>query len=171
MGIAEIKKELKKLDKDALIDMIGELYKKHKPVKEHLDFWVSPDETALLEKYKEKVLRAFFPVRGFQLKLKDAKQAIADFKKLEPPPAAVADLMLYYVESGVRFNNEFGDINEAFYISLQTAYSDALTLMKSAGVLSDFSVRAAKVLHDTENIGWGFYDDLEHIHRMFYSPK
>ena len=34
MGLAEVKKELKKLEKDKLIDLIGDLYKKQKSVKE-----------------------------------------------------------------------------------------------------------------------------------------
>ncbi len=42
MGLREVKSELKRLDKDALIKHISELYKKFKPVKEYLDFYVNP---------------------------------------------------------------------------------------------------------------------------------
>jgi hypothetical protein len=38
MDLTELKKELKKLDKDKIIDLVTELYKKNKSVKEFLDF-------------------------------------------------------------------------------------------------------------------------------------
>ena len=44
MGLKEVKSELNKLDKDALIKHISELYKNFKPVKEYLDFYINPDK-------------------------------------------------------------------------------------------------------------------------------
>ena len=38
MSLSDLKKELKKFDKNKLIDLISELYKMHKPVKEFFDF-------------------------------------------------------------------------------------------------------------------------------------
>ena len=50
MGLTHIKKELKKLDKDKLIDLIADLYKNNKSVKEFFDFYVNPNERVLFEK-------------------------------------------------------------------------------------------------------------------------
>ncbi|MCZ2249001.1 MAG: hypothetical protein LC111_09610 [Bacteroidia bacterium] len=44
MGLIDIKKELKKLDKDKLIDLVAEFYKKTNQQKEFLDFYVNPNE-------------------------------------------------------------------------------------------------------------------------------
>ena len=63
MGILEIKKELKKFDKDKLIDIIADLYKKHKTVKEYFDFFVNPNEKQIFSKYKDKIFEAFYPKR------------------------------------------------------------------------------------------------------------
>ena len=81
---------------------------------------------------KEAVLECFFPKRGFKLRLKDARKVISDFKKLEPDPESLADVMLYYVECGVRFTNDFGDIDEPFYtIVLQGCLSIPQNLYKT----------------------------------------
>jgi len=169
MGLTDIKIELKKLDKDKLIDLVADLYKKNKSVKEFLDFYVNPNEAELFEKYRIKVFEAFYPKRGYNHKLKDGKQAISDFKKHGASPDLLADLMLFYVETGVKLTNEFGDIDEGFYSSLETTYMSALKLMKKENLLAKFADRAGKVVNDTIDIGWGFYDTLCDIHSDFYT--
>lgn len=168
MGLTEIKKELKKLDKDKLIDIVGDLYKKNKSVKEYLDFYFNPDERELFNKYQEKVYEAFYPKRGYNLKLKDGKQAISDFKKLKPSSDFLADLMLFYVETGVQYTNDFGDIDEGFYSSLEKTYVTALTLMAKENMLDKFEDRAGKVVTETIDIGWGFHENLQSFYSDFY---
>jgi hypothetical protein len=169
MGLTDLKKELKKLDKDKLIDLVTDLYKKNKSVKEFFDFYVNPDERELFNKYRDKVFEAFYPRRGFSYKLKDGKQAISDFKKLGSSAELLADLMLFYVETGVKFTNDFGDIDEGFYSSMETTYVTALTLMKKENLLNKFADRASKVVSDTSGIGWGFHDYLFNVHSDFYA--
>jgi hypothetical protein len=169
MGLTDIKRELKKLDKDKLIDLVSDLYKKNKSVKEFFDFYINPDERELFNKYRDKVFEAFYPNRGYSFKLKDGKQAISNFKKLEPSTDLVADLMLFYVETGVKFTNDFGNIDERFYSSLETTYVAALTLMRKENLLDKFADRAGKVVRDTSGIGWGFHDYLSDVHSDFYA--
>lgn len=168
MGLTELKKELQKLDKGKLIDLVADLYKKSPSAKEFLDFYVSPDEQALFEKYREKVLRAFFPKRGFGFKLREGKQAISEFKKLGVSPELLAELMLFYVETGVKFTNEFGDISAEFCSSLQGMYDQALALMKESGLLAKFAGRARQVVIDTGGLGWGFHDEIHGLYWQFY---
>ncbi len=168
MSLASIKKELNRFDKAKLIELIAELYKKNKSVKEYFDFFVNPDENGLFEKYKNKVSEAFYPTRGYELKLKDGKQAIADFKKLEPSAALIADLMLFYVECGVRFTREFGDIDEAFYSNIEKMYLKALALMQKEEILDQFKARAVKIVDDTSDIGWGFHYYLAEVYYDHY---
>ncbi|MCX6257941.1 MAG: DUF6155 family protein [Bacteroidia bacterium] len=168
MGLIDIKKELKKLDKDKLVVLVADLYKKNKSVKEFFDFYINPNESDLFEKYKAKVYEAFFPVRGYKFRLSEGKKAISDFKKLGPSEELLADLMLFYVETGIVLTNTYGDIDEPFYNSLTSVYSQALTLMKKEKILDNFSDRAKKVVDDTRNIGWGFNDELGDIYSDFY---
>ena len=169
MGLTDIKIELKKLDKNKLIDLIADLYKKNKSVKEFFDFYVNPKERELFDKYRDKVFEAFYPKRGYNFKLKDGKQAISNFKKLGPSCDLIADLLLFYVETGVKFTNDFGDIDESFYSSMETTYVAALTLVKKENLLDKFADRAGKVVSDTSGIGWGFHDYLGDVHSDFYA--
>lgn len=168
MGFREVKKELVKLDKDALIKHISELYKKYKPVKSYFDFYVNPNEDEVLATYKNKVREGFFPKRGFDLKLSISRKAINDFKKLGVSPDALADVLLYYVECGVEFTNEFGDISESFYTSLENTFENALKLMHEHSILYRYKVRASKVVEATSHIGWGFHDYLDSVYLEFY---
>ena len=168
MGLTDIKKELKKFDKDKLVDLIADLYKKNKSVKDFFDFYVNPNEKELFAKSKDKVYEAFFPKRGNRLRLSEGKKAISDFRKLGASKELLADLMLFYVETGVEFTNEFGDIDEPFYNSVASVYLQALTLMKKEKILDKFSDRAKVIVDDTSNIGWGFHDDLSSVYGDFY---
>ncbi len=168
MGLRELKSELKKQDKETLIKHVSELYKKYKPVKEYFDFYINPNENELLEKYKEKVREGFFPKRGWNLKLSLARKAINEFKKLGPSQENLADLLLYYVECGVEFTNDYGDIDENFYVSIEKAYVNALELIAKESVLEKFKDRSEKIVSDTSGIGWGFHDYLGDVFYEFY---
>ena len=168
MGLFDLKKELVKLDKDKLVGLILELYKSNKAAKEYLDFYANPNEVDLFEKYRNKVYEAFYPKRGYNLKLSDGKKAISDFKKMSASSLLVADLMLFYVETGVQFTNEYGDIGERFYNSLESVYSQSLIFMNKENLLSEFEVRAYKIFEDTKDVGWGLYDSLSYTYSNFY---
>ena len=168
MGIKEVKNELKNFNKEKLIELVAELYKKDKSVKEFLDFYVSPNEFELFNKYRDKVFEAFYPLRGDKLKLKDGKNAISDFKKIGGSPQGIADLMLFYVETGVSFTNDFGDIYESFYYSIESTFSAALKLMEKENILSLFHNRASKIVDDSDGTGWGFHDTLFDIYSEYY---
>ena len=101
MGIGAVKKELARLDKEELIKLLAELYGKDKATREFLDFSVNPDEKALHMKCRDKILYAFFPKRGYRLRLAEGKKAIADFKKYSSNGELLADLMLWYVPTNM----------------------------------------------------------------------
>lgn len=168
MSKRELKKALESFDKKKLIDLISNLYDKNKSVKEYLDYYVNPDEKGTLKSYKSKVREAFYPKRGFGFKIALGKKAISDFKKLKPSADSLIDLMMCYVESGVDFTNDFGDINEGFYSSLESVYYDAMKLIDKNGLHDKYKNRAYEILKETENIGWGFHDSLSDFYYQIY---
>jgi len=168
MGLREIKKELKKLDKEGLINLISDLYKKDKATKEFLDFYVKPNERELFNKYRDIVFEAFYPTRGYELKLNKGKKAISDFKKFAPSSELVAELMLFYVETGVNFTNDFGDIDEGFYSSLVSTFIAAMKLMEKENILQKFSEQASKIIDETNGIGWSFHDSMCEVYWEYY---
>jgi len=171
MGLTELKRELRKLDKDMLIGLISDLYKKEKSVKQLLDFYVNPNEKELFEEYRHKVIVAFYPEHGYEINLKKGRQTISDFGKYSPSPHLLADLMLVYVETGVSFTNDFGDMNESFYSSLESMYVRALKLMRKERILELFADRAKRVIEDTRDVGWGFHDYLADVYYGYFTDE
>ena len=168
MGLIEIKNELLSKDKEELVKQILELYKKYDPVKEYFDFYINPNEDKLYERYKEKVREGFYPKRGDQLKLSISRKAINDFRKSETSKERFGELILYFAECGVEFTNDFGDINESFYLSIEKAFDDSLKLLAGDNVLEKYKERANKVVEDTAGIGWGFHDSLGETFYNYY---
>ena len=164
MSIRDLKKSLDSYDKVKLIDLVAELYSKNKAVKEYLDFSMFSNENQILRSYKQKVEEAFFPKRGMDFKLANGKKAISDFKKLKPSTKSIIDLMMCYVEAGVRFTLMYGDINERFYSSLESVFGEALSLVDKNGLHDDFKDRAGTIVADTRHIGWGFHDCLSDLY-------
>ena len=70
----------------------------------------------------------------------------------------------------MRFTNEYGDIDEAFYTSLENVYAKALALLRQEKPLARFAARPAQVVRDTSGSGWGFHDYLAETRDEFH-PK
>lgn len=168
MGLKEVRSELQKFDKEQLVDIAAELYKKHKAVRDFFDFYLRPDEKKLLEEYKRKVREGFYPKCGSRLRLSVSRQTITDFKKYEPHPEYLVDLMLYYVECGVEFTNDFGDIDEDFYSSLEKMFVSALELARNENILDKFEIRVKQIVDHSDGIGWGFHDSLSESYFDYY---
>lgn len=124
-----LKKYLSQFTKEQLIAQILELNKKYKDVKAYYDFSLAPDISAEKEKAKSSVYKCFFPTWGDKLRLKDAKKVISDFKKLDPNAASFADVMMYYVECGVKITNMCDDMDVPFYNSIGGMFKDAAKLI------------------------------------------
>lgn len=168
MSKRELKKELEMLDKKKLINLISDLYDKDKSVKEYLDYYLNPNEKETLEIYIARVREAFYPKRGFGFKLANGKKAISDFRKLNPSSESLIDLLMCYVESGVEFTNDYGDINEGFYSSIESVYHNAMKLIDKNGLHNNYKIRAFNILEKTKDIGWGFHDTLSDSYYDIY---
>jgi hypothetical protein len=118
----------------------------------------------VLAKYKKTIEDEFFPARGFgKAKLSIAKKAISDYKKVCNNEVDTIDIMLFYVEQGVKFTLAYGDIDEAFYASMEGMYQKALSAITELDVKNIFEQRSRKIVTDTSEIGWGFHDTLSEI--------
>ena len=160
--LTALKQHLKTVSKEDLIDDIAELYKKIAGVKDFYQLKLSsPDETQVISKYKQTIENQFFPKRGYgKAKLSVAKKAISDYKKVSVSPLGMIDLMLFYVEQGVKFTNAYGDINEGFYSSIEGMYEKSIELILKYDQEPLFEDRCEKIVGDGSGIGWGFSDAL-----------
>jgi hypothetical protein len=71
-----------------------------------------------------------------------------------------AELLMTYVENGTRFTREFGDIDERFYDSMESALEELAALLrgKAREMYPQFRDRLARVEQMADGIGWGFHD-------------
>jgi Family of unknown function (DUF6155) len=161
-SVAALKQYLKSCSKEDLISDISELFKRFDAVKDYYQIKLSPqDEAQVSAKYKKIIENEFFPTRGYgKAQLSVARKAVTDYKKIAETPVGLADIMLFYVEQGVKFTNAYGDIDEPFYNSMESMYEKAVELIVKHELQDDFRKRCQNIVSDTSGIGWGFHDGL-----------
>ena len=114
-----------------------------------------------LENYRRKIVEQFFPRHGFgKLKLAEARKAIRDYRKATGNLAGTVDLLLTYVENGTEFTQQFGDINEAYYNSLESALNELTELLRGPGreCYPQCRHRLGRIVQLANHIGWGYGD-------------
>ena len=67
-----------------------------------------------------------------------------------------------FVENGVRFTKEYGDIDGPFYASVESALDELATHLRGAGreLYAKFGDRLAKIEQEADGIGWGFHESI-----------
>ena len=90
------------------------------------------------------------------------RKAISDYKKATHDPVGTLELMVYYVECGNQFTVDYGDIDEAFYESLDAMFTQVVkTLQKSdEKTVERFLPRLEGIVRQAHGIGWGYYDTI-----------
>lgn len=168
MSKAKLKKKLEILPKENVINLVMSLYDASKEAKMYLEFYLTPDSHAEVERYKKVIRNEFFPARGFSEKpsFVTCRKAISDFKKLKPAPECVADLMLYYIEQGCEYTMAFGDMWEQYYVTLEHNFAKAMEFISLHGLLDCYRERIEKMLNATD-CGWGFSDMLWDIYCQY----
>jgi hypothetical protein len=145
-------------------------YKLNEDVKKYIQVMLEPESAVqqLYEEAESKILHEFYPNRGEpKLRLAQAKKAISEFNKLCNDHVKTIELMIYYVELGVEFTNGYGDINEPFYYSMESMYQNVLKKIraeKGIGLYNLYRDRLKAIVSSTENIGWGFHDQLAEMY-------
>ncbi|MFM7571701.1 MAG: DUF6155 family protein [Snowella sp.] len=166
INLTILKKYFKDCSKQDLEKDITEIFRKYPAIKEYYQTKLLPQANEeIIAKYKKIIENDFFPTRGYgNAKLSVAKKAIADYKKTCQFPEKLIDIMLFYVEQGAKFTNAYGDINEAFYNSMENMFDKAVELICKEDLKDSFDQRCQKIVGDTCDIGWGFYDTLSEIY-------
>ena len=115
---SDLKKIIQDTDKNELVDLIRDLYKRSADDRRFINSrymgamsgglkWKMP------EKYREIIVNECFPERGEEkLRYSVAKKAISDYSKASGDPKGTLDLMFTYVENGVKYTNTYGDIDK-----------------------------------------------------------
>jgi Family of unknown function (DUF6155) len=166
LTLRELKLYLKNKSPDDLVNDIATLFTKFDAVKEYYTMQLGGSYSPqLLDQYKSIIRHEFFPSRGYgDARLSVARKAVSDYKKVSDSREGLIDLMLFYVEMGVKYTNQYGDINEAFYSSMERMYDRATKQIAENKLHNRFQQRCLRIVSDTSGIGWGFHDTLSEIY-------
>lgn len=150
--MSNIKKDLKQLSKEELLDILYDLYKSNKAVKDFLNYHLNNDDKKMLNNYKILIYRALNPEKGHNLKLAKGKKAISDFKKLGSSPEHQAELMFYYIECGLDFSKRFEYIPDNLTNSMESVFKTALKLLQESGLIEEFRLSAEELIQKAADI-------------------
>jgi len=159
----DIRAVLKKAGHKDLMKLVGDLYALRQENQDFLHARFLKDASTLVP-YKETIEHYISPAEPWKnpVKLSLARKAIRDYRKAAGDPEGLAELMLFYAECGVSFTLEFGDIDEAFYSSVVSVFSDGLMMLNRCeqDVVDKLLPRYKGVVLSTADMGWGFYESL-----------
>ena len=159
----DVKTVLSQQSMPEVLQLIRDLYALRPEVKDflHARFLTS---AKTLAPYKNTIQQSLSPdvIHGEDLDLARGRKAISDYKKATHDPVGTLELMVYYVECGNQFTVDYGDIDEAFYESLDAMFTQVVkTLQKSdEKTVERFLPRLKAVVRQAEGIGWGYYDAI-----------
>jgi len=162
----QVKSALASLDKPELVALLKDLFDHSIESRAFLSarFLADGVPDAILDKYRKRVVEQFLPKRGFgKLDLRAARRTIRDYRKATSDLAGTVDLMLTYVESGTDFTNQFGDINESFYNSLESVLDEMVSLLgtsEGAALYPRFQDRVSRLVRAASGVGWGYGDHV-----------
>jgi hypothetical protein len=73
--------------------------------------------------------------------------------------------MLFYVEQGVAFTAQCGDIDEPFYNSLVTMFESLVALIEKHGmeIYGPLGARIERLRRASQGFGWGFSDGMAEL--------
>ncbi len=167
-GWSAVRQRLATWQKPALLALLKDLYDAADGNRDWLQARCLAEANGgeLLEKYRGKIEHQFFPDRGFgKLKLGEARKAIRDYRKATASVPGTAELLMAFVEYGVRFTREYGDIDERFYNSVESVLQELATLLRGEAreMYPQLRERLAIVEQMSSGIGWGFHDFISDV--------
>jgi hypothetical protein len=162
-----LKSKLSKYNNIELLELIADLHSLSADNKRFIEAKVINNNDTI-EKYRDIISKSINTdapwKKSHQLSLKTAKKAISDYKKATGNIDGIIDLMIHYIECGTEFTCEFGDIDENFYYSLETMFSNVLELINKHKYCSEeITDRLNDIVESSGGIGWGYYDAIEEM--------
>lgn len=157
------KAELQRLDSCALIGLIKDLYDRASENRSFIDARLAIGDDPLIP-FKKRIEVALYPdpVHGPPISISTARKAVSDYRRASDDPRGLLDLMLYYVECGAEMTLDYGDMDEAFYSSLESMFDRVINQLESsdAELVAKFLPRAVRIVRRANGLGWGYYDYL-----------
>jgi len=165
--LPSVKSLIKDLAPDELREVIAELCKLYPKNRQFLELHIlSSNEAnveAITKEAKKKIYSHLYGNSMFaKIDLAGARKQVREYSKvLKDYPGQIADLQLYYVETGTEITNEYGDMDERFYNSMESMLgSFCKQIQKHPVYYNKFRDRLINLEAACEGIGWGYHDSV-----------
>ena len=153
---------LKQLGKEELYSLLLELSSLNKENADFLRLKLEKNPEDAIAYYKKKLKNILWSER---INLREARKVISDFKRISKDPEHLLELMTFYVETGVKLGEEYGDMYEAFYSSMESMFEQIIkTLNDNKKLIPQFKTRLDSIIEQSCE-GWGHKDTLEEIYK------
>lgn len=165
MSKRDLKKYLAGLDKAQIEEQFLELYDKFGEVKTYYDFVFNPKEEKLVGEAKAKIANEYFPVKTKRAKLRrsTAQKIIKHFLMLGVDPFAVADVMLFSIETAQKYSARREMRYASFYKSMLNSFEQAVKYTIANGILPDFESRITAISNEAKRQKWENLFDFEQV--------
>ncbi|MFW6450112.1 MAG: hypothetical protein ACOCZ6_03590 [Nanoarchaeota archaeon] len=156
------KTELKNLEKEKLIELLVELSKLNKDNEAFLKTRLSTDYNDYYKLSCKKIDNAF---SCFELmSLKDARQALSNFKKSKPENSRLIDLYLYYIRRAYKLEETDWRFQENFYSAIERVFGMIVDILKKDPSLKEKYDASIKKIISQANEGWNHQDTLKDMY-------
>jgi hypothetical protein len=162
-GWREIKTQLAGFDREGLLVLLKDLHDASLSNRRFLQarFVLGEDS---LQPYKIELERWLFPAleRGQDFSIGKAKKVLSDYRKACGDSEGMAELCVYYCEQVRAFLGSCGVDDEAYYLALESVFSQALGYIRVLPEASQsvYLVRLQPLLEASYDYGWGVYECL-----------
>lgn len=152
MSKTELKKYLKTLTADQLVDVIMEAYDARKQTKEYFEYYLNPDEKAQVAKINEMIGKEFYPVRGKRkCRVSAIKRAIKEFEKLYPDPVNIVAVKINFVIACLYVSSTYWGFSR-LESQAEAMFAEALKSAGEGGILESMLGDAKKIVDMEPNL-------------------
>lgn len=165
MSKRDLKKYLDNLDKEQIAEQLLELYDKFGDVKTYYDFVFNPKEDKLIGEAKAKISNEYFPVKSRRAKLRrsTAQKYIKHFLTLGVEANALADLMLFNIETAQKYAAKREMRYSSFYKSILNSFEQAVNFIIANGILPEYKNRLTAIENEAVRQRWENRDEFSRI--------
>lgn len=161
-------KHLAKSDKEDIIREVVVLFDTFKNVKEFYTAELSDETNPMLEKYKQKIAKAYSlkapKERSTNLNL---NKLINEFRKISIYERELADLMLYRVECGIAAFTRNRNRSQTFYHCILNSFEDAITIINGDNYIEEFQKRVTKILKSADKGKYAIGERMKELAKQF----
>lgn len=165
MSKRDLKKYLLGLDKAQIEEQFLEMYDKFSDVKTYYDFVFNPKEEKLVSEAKLKISNEYFPIKTKRAKLRrsTAQKYIKHFLLLGVDPFAVADVMLFSIETAQKYSARREMRYASFYKSMLNSFEQVVNYVIVNGITAEFKERINTVFTEVKRQKWENYYEFERV--------